>query len=163
SSELEFVPGTFFHDAEAGKLYISTSDMKPADAHRYSASVIPTVGVHLIRPRRVTLEGIAVTGFSAMKLWHYREETAGGVWGVFFVHPKSCVVRDCRAYLNAWGIGMHCGASTSGDNVIERCVAWGNKSAFANGDMGGITIFATRRDVIRHSTAFLNGMYGVNI
>ena len=163
SSELEFIPGTFYHDAKAGKLYLSTSDMQPEAAHHYSVSVIPTHGVHLIRPRRVVVEGIAMTGFSAMGLLHYREETAGGVWGLFVVNGQSCVVRDCRAYLNAWGIGFNSGAPGSGDNVIERCVAWANKSPFANGDMGGLTVFAARRDVIRDSTAFLNGMYGVNI
>jgi len=163
SAELEFIPGTFFHDATAGKLYLSTSDMQPVDAHRYSVSVIPTHGIHLIRPRRVTVEGIAVTGFSAMELLHYREETAGGVWGIFLVNGKRCVVRDCKAYLNAWGIGLNSPLQTSGDNLIDRCESWGNKSVFANGDMGGITAFAARRETIRNSTAYLNGMYGVNI
>ncbi|MFN0077983.1 MAG: hypothetical protein ACKVY0_16120 [Prosthecobacter sp.] len=163
SSELEFIPGTFSHDPAAGKIYVSSSDYKPETEHRYSVSVIPMTGVQLLRPRRVVIEGIAVTGFSAMGLVHYREETAGGVWGIFIVHGKDCVIRDCRAYLNAWGIGMQSGPPGSGDNVIERCVAWANKSAFANGDMGGITVFAARRDVIRDSTAFLNGMYGINI
>jgi hypothetical protein len=163
SSELEFIPGTFFHDAQADKLYISTSDMQPVEAHRYSVSTIPTHGVHLIRPRRVVVEGITVTGFSPMELLHYREETAGGVWGMFVVHGKSCVIRDCRAYLNGWGIGFNSSAPDSGDNIIERCTAWANKSPFANGDMGGLTVFAARRDTIRNSTAFLNGMYGVNI
>ena len=162
-SELEFIPGTFFHDTKAGKLYIATSDMKPAEAHHYRVSNIPTHGVHLVRPRRVVIEGIAVTGFSAMEWLHYREETAGGVWGMFVVHGNRCVIRDCHAYLNAWGLGMQSGPPGSGDNVIERCVSWANKSAFANGDMGGITVFAARRDVIRDSTAFLNGMYGINI
>lgn len=163
AAELEFVPGTFFHDARAGKLYLATSDMRPASDHYYSVSVLPTHGFQLVRPRRVVIAGINVTGYSAMGLLHYREETAGGVWGMFLVNGKSCVIRDCRAYLNGWGIGMHSGAPGSGDNVIERCVAWANKSPFANGDMGGLTVFGARRDVIRDSTAFLNGMYGINI
>ncbi|MEN9576768.1 MAG: hypothetical protein RL514_4623 [Verrucomicrobiota bacterium] len=163
AAELEFVPGTFFHDARAGKLYVSTSDMRPASAHHYSVSVLPTHGLQLVRPRRVVIEGLNVTGYSAMGLLHYREETAGGVWGVFLVNGRGCVIRDCRAYLNSWGIGLHSGAPGSGDNVIERCVAWANKSSFANGDMGGITAFGARRDVIRDSTAYLNGMYGINI
>ncbi|WP_254507923.1 hypothetical protein [Anatilimnocola floriformis] len=163
NDELEFIPGTFCHDAAAGKLYLSTSDMQPADVHRYSVSVIPTHGLHLIRPQRVTIEGLAFTGFHAMELLHYREETAGGVWGIFLVHGKQCVIRDCKAYLNAWGIGLNCSAPASGDNLVERCEAWGNKSPFANGDLGGITLLAARRDVVRNSTAYANGMYGVNI
>ena len=163
SSELEFIPGTFSHDPTAGKIYISSSDFKPVAEHRYSVSTIATHGVYLVRPRRVVIEGIAVTGFSAMGVLHYREETGGGVWGIYLVHGKSCVIRDCRAFLNAWGIGMQSGPPGCGDNVVERCVSWANKSPFANGDMGGITVFAARRDVIRDSTAFLNGMYGINI
>ena len=128
SSELEFLPGTFFHDARAGKLYISTSDMRPEAAHRYSVSVIPTHGVHLIRPRRVTVEGLAFTGYSAMELLHYREETAGGVWGLFVVNGKGCTVRDCRAYLNAWGIGFNSSAAGSGD---EYAAADGGAVGFA--------------------------------
>ncbi|MCE9530497.1 MAG: DUF1565 domain-containing protein [Planctomycetes bacterium] len=120
ASELEFIPGSFHHDAAAGKLYISTSDMKPPQTHHYSASVISTHGIYFVRPRRVTIEGIAMTGFSTMKLLHYREQTAGSVWGMFLVDPKSCVVRDCRAYLNGWGIGMGSYAITSGDNIIEH-------------------------------------------
>jgi hypothetical protein len=163
SSELEFVPGTFFHDVSARKLYLATSDMKPPEAHHYSVSVIPTHGLSLVNPQRVVVEGLAATGFSAMALLHYREGTSGGVWGFFLLSARNCVVRDCRAYLNAWGIGLNSSAPGSGNNVFERCVAWGNKSAFANGDMGGLTLFGARRDVIRDSTAFRNGMYGINI
>lgn len=162
-TELDFIPGTFHHDPRAGKLYVSTSDLQPATTHKYSVSTLPTHGVRLLRPRRVVIEGIAVTGFSAMELQHYREETAGGVWGIYLVSGKGCVIRHCHAYLNAWGIGLHSGPPGSGDNLIEHCVSWANKSPFANGDMGGITVFAARRDVIRNSTAFLNGMYGINI
>ena len=162
-TELEFIPGTFHHDPRSGRLYLSTSDLQPATAHKYSVSTLPTHGVRLLRPRRVVLDGLAVTGFSAMELLHYREETAGGVWGIYLVSGKDCVIRNCRTYLNAWGIGLHSGPPGSGDNVIEQCVSWANKSPFANGDMGGITVFAGRRDVIRNSTAFLNGMYGINI
>ncbi|MBL8826867.1 MAG: right-handed parallel beta-helix repeat-containing protein [Planctomycetaceae bacterium] len=163
AAELEFIPGTFFHDAQTSKLYISTTDLRPADAHTYSVSVIPRTGLHLIRPKRVTVEGLAFTGFSAMELIHYREETAGGIWGLFVVHGKQCVIRDCRAYLNAWGIGFNSISQASGDNVIERCVSWANKSTFANGDMGGITVFNGRRDTIRDCVAYRNGMYGINI
>lgn len=163
SSEPEFLPGTFFHDARAKKLYLSTSDFKPAEAHRYTVSVIPTHGIYLTHPQRVTIEGLAATGYSAMGLLSYRAGTGGGVWGMFLQGGSKCVIRDCKAYLNAWGIGLNSNDPGSGDNVFERCVAWGNKSAFANGDMGGLTLFGARRDTIRNSTAFLNGMYGVNI
>lgn len=163
SAELEFVPGTFYHDVAAKKLYVASSDMTPVTSHRYSVSVIPKDGLYLTTPKRVTIEGLAITGFSSMEVIHYRRGTAGGVWGLFLYNAHGCTVRDCRAYLNAWGIGMNSEALGSGENVVERCEAWGNNSQFAYGDMGGITIFAGRRDTIRNSTAYLNGMYGINI
>ena len=162
-TELEFSPGVFHHDRAAGKLYLTTSDMAPAQTHHYSASVISTHGVYLTNPRRVVIEGLAVTGFNAVNELSYREGTLGGVWGMFLVNGKDCIIRDCRAYLNGWGIGLNSAEAGSGDNVIERCAAWGNRSPFWAGDMGGLTVFSARRDVIRDSTAFLNGMYGINI
>ena len=111
SSELEFLPGTFYHDAGAKKLYLSTSDFKPVETHTYTVSVLPTHGIYLMHPHRVTIEGIGATGFSAMGLLSYRAGTGGGVWGMFIVSGKSCIIRDCRAYLNAWGIGSNSGRS----------------------------------------------------
>ncbi|MCE9608130.1 MAG: right-handed parallel beta-helix repeat-containing protein [Planctomycetia bacterium] len=163
STELEFIPGTFFHDIAGGKLYVSTSDMKPIETHRYSVAINPNNGIYLVGAKRVVIEGITVTGFSSMKVIHYTMGTAGSVWGMFLLSGHQCTIRDCRAYLNGWGIGMNSGEPGSGENVVERCTAWGNNSAFAFGDMGGISIFGARRDTIRDSTAFLNGMYGINI
>ncbi len=88
AAELEFVPGTFFHDGVAGKLYIATSDLRPAQKHHYSVSINPTHGVYLVDPKRVLIDGLAVTGFSAMRLPHYREGTAGGIWGIFLVRRE---------------------------------------------------------------------------
>ena len=75
ASELEFEPGKFFHDATASKLYISTSDLKPAAEHHYTVSVIPTHGVYLRDARRVVIDGLAATGFYAAKEIHHRELT----------------------------------------------------------------------------------------
>jgi len=163
AAEPEFLPGTFHYDSAAKKLYVSTSDMKPVETHRYSVSVIPTHGFYLSDPKRVTIGGLGVTGFNALNELHYRERTLGGVWGMFLAGGKSCVIRDCRAWLNGWGIGLNSESKSSGDNVIERCAAWGNNSQFGHGDMGGLTGFHVRRDVIRDSIAFRNGMYGINI
>lgn len=161
--ELEFSPGMFYYDAEAGKLYIAPSDMGTADSHYYTVSVVPTHGVYLANAVRVVVEGLGVTGFNAIRELHYSEYTLGGVWGIFLANAKSCVIRDCRAWLNGWGIGLNSEKSSSGDNVIERCAAWGNFSRFQSGDMGGLTGFRVRRDTIRDSMAFLNGEYGINI
>ena len=163
AAELDFVPGTFYHDTAAKKLYVASSDRTPVDDHRYSVDVLPKDGLYLLNPKRVTIEGLAFTGFSSMEVIHYRRGTSGGVWGLFLCYPNGCIVRDCKAYLNGWGIGINSELSAEGGNVIERCESWGNNSMFANGDMGGISIFRARRDVIRNCTAYLNGMYGINI
>jgi hypothetical protein len=162
-TELEFIPGTFFHDAKAKKLYISSSDLKPASAHRYSVSVKPDNGIYLVRPKRVVIEGITFTGFNAMTLAHYSKGTSGSVWGLFLLAPRQCVVRDCAAFLNGFGIGLNCDEKGSGDNVVERCRAWGNNCQFVAGDMGGISLYRGRRDVIRDCEAWRNGIYGINI
>jgi hypothetical protein len=163
AAEPEFLPGTFHYDAAAKKLYVSSSDTKPLESHRYSVSVIPTHGIYLSEPKRVRIEGLAVTGFSALKELGHPERTMGGVWAIFLSCGKQCVVRDCHAWLNAWGIALNSEPKTAGDNVIERCTAWGNRSPFGSGDMGGLTGFFVRRDVIRDSTAFQNGPHGINI
>lgn len=163
AAELDFVPGTFYHDAKAKKLYVASSDRTPAADHRYSVAVIPKDGLYFVKPKRVTIEGLAFTGFSSMQVIHSSRQTSGGVWGLFLVSASQCTVRACDAYLNGWGIGLNSAEIGSGDNVIEYCSAWGNNSMFANGDMGGITAFAARRDTIRDSTAYLNGGYGINI
>jgi len=163
ATELEFVPGKFHQDRDAGKLYVSTSDMKPVETHTYTVSVIPTHGFYLSNPKRVIVEGLAVTGFHAAKEIDRRDFTLNSTWGMFIVNGNDCVIRDCRAYLNAQGIGMNSRGATSGDNAIERCVAWANGTQYGVGDRGGLTLVDPRRDEIRDSVAFLNRHYGVNI
>jgi hypothetical protein len=161
--ELEYRPGVFFHDTVAGKLYISPSHPAAGGQHHYTASLVATHGLYLAAPRRVVIEGIAVTGFNAIKEMPNAEFTLGSVWGIFLVDAKDCVIRHCRAWLNGQGIGTNSQAPGSGDNVIEQCEAWGNFTTFGLGDRGGLTLVDPRRDVIRHCTAYLNGHFGVNI
>jgi hypothetical protein len=159
--ELDFMPGKFHHDRAGGKVFLSASDFKPAGAHRYSVSVIPAHGIYLTNPRRVRIEGLAVTGFNAIR--EIRGLTLGSIWGIFIENGKDCVIRECHAYLNGQGIGLNSTAETSGGNVIEKCAAWGNATQFGVGDRGGITLVEPRRDVVRDCTSFLNGEIGINI
>lgn len=164
--ELAFVPGCFHHDVAAGKLYISTTDYQPAAAHRYSVSNTPRHGMLLLEPRRVIIEGLTFRGFNAKFLQPREDMSLGGTWGLFLARPARCVVRDCHAFLNGQGIGMHSAVSqggTWGDNLIERCTVWGNGSNFTSGDSGGITIYESARDVIRDCVAFRNQDYGINL
>lgn len=164
--ELAFVPGGFHHDTMAGKLYISTTDYQPAAAHRYSVSNTPRHGILLLEPKRVIIEGLTFRGFNAKFQQPRVDMSLGGTWGLFLAKPARCVVRDCHAFLNGQGIGMHSAVSqggTWGGNLIERCTVWGNGSSFTGGDSGGITIFESARDVIRDCVAFRNHHYGINL
>ncbi len=164
---VEFSPGTFHHDRENGLLYLSPTDLRPASAHRYSVSVNESHGLHLSGARRVEIEGLAVTGFHTATMRSGRDGAHGGVYGIFLSDSADCVVRDCRAWLNAQGIGISSGQQASdtirGGNVIERCTAWANASRQGWGDMGGLTIFHGRSDTIRDSVSYLNAGYGTNI
>ena len=42
-AEVEFQPGSYFYNAAAGRLYVSSTDLRPADQHRYS---VPVLGRH---------------------------------------------------------------------------------------------------------------------
>jgi len=160
-AELDYMPGFFHHDRAAGKLYLSTSDMKAAEAHRYTATVIPMHGLYLSNARGVVLDGLAATGFNALQ--EIRGLTLGSIWGLFIANGKDCVIRNCSAYLNGNGIGINSTAETSGDNTIENCAAWANAGHFGVGDRGGITLIETRRDTVRDCVSFLNGEWGINI
>jgi hypothetical protein len=161
SAELDYMPGFFHHDRAAGKLYLSTSDMKAAEAHRYTATVIAMHGLYLSNARGVVIEGLVATGFNALQ--EIRGFTLGSIWGLFIANGKDCVIRNCSAYLNGNGIGLNSTAETSGDNTIENCAAWANAGHFGVGDRGGITLIETRRDIVRDCVSFLNGEWGINI
>jgi hypothetical protein len=163
AAELKFMPGVFCQDQAAGKIYISTSDMLPADTHRYTATVIATHGIYLSNAQRVIIEGLAVTGFNAIKEVSNQDLSLSSVWGIIVVNGKNCVIRDCRVWLNGQGVAFNSTAVTSGDNVIDKCAAWANATQFGVGDRGGITMIDPRHDIVRDSSSFLNGEYGINI
>lgn len=162
----EMTPGSFHQDRDAGRLYVSMPTLQPPHMHRLSAAIDAGHGLYLSHARRVTVEGLAVTGFNTNQQRDRREGALGSVFGIFIHRGRDCVIRDCRVWLNGQGIGIgsgqHPGAMAGGGNVIERCTAWANASQHGWGDRGGLTIFNGRNDTIRDSTAFLNAGYGVN-
>ncbi len=165
---LEFIPGSFFYDREAGKLYLSTADLRSPVDRSYTVSVKRSSraghGIELVSAQRVVLDGLAVTGFNANQLYSYRSRSMGAVWGILLADSTECVIRNCRVFMNSRGICVHSYATDSGGgNVVEGCVAWSNDGQYSNGDTGGLTLIVGRRDVIRDSISFNNGQYGVNI
>jgi hypothetical protein len=179
--ELEFTPGICFYDPGQKKLYISTSDMRPPDAHHYTVSVTKNYGLFLHRPERVIVEGIAATGY------HSVDMQAGNpgdyaVSGILLGGGKHCVIRQCVAFLNANGIFENSGFFTRyetnssgvpvygllipestngpGGNLIEKCRAYGNYSRFS-GSGGNICIFNSTNDVIRDCVSFGSATHGI--
>ncbi|MFU8804027.1 MAG: hypothetical protein ACNA8W_09490, partial [Bradymonadaceae bacterium] len=102
--EVEFSPGTFFQDEEAGKLYVSSSDGASVLDHHYSLSIIPTHGFYFRNAQGLVIDGMVVTGFNQARLIHNREQTLLSVWGIALVDARDSVVRNTHVYLNARGI-----------------------------------------------------------
>ena len=139
--EIEFEPGSFFYDGAAKRLYLSSSDLRPPDLHHYTIAVKGEKargrnhksGLHLINPRRVVIEGLAVAGYFP-------------AYGINFSAPVSCVVRDCVTYMNVGGICMANGGS---NNVVENCVSYGNR-------FGGILRYTGNNYVVRNCYTYRN-------
>lgn len=152
ADDLQFLRGRFFHDTAMGKLYISTSDLKSADTHRYTVSVTNKCGIFLSKPQRVTLEGLATTGYNSATARSLKPATEQGtVWGIWLFNPDKCVVRQCRSYLNGGGIGLQ-SSKTTGGNVVENCIVYADGSPIVAS--GGIIIYGANGDTVRDCLAF---------
>ncbi len=163
-AELEYTPGRFHQDQAARKLYVSSSDTNPVDQHCYTLTLIGTHGLYLDTPRRVRVEGLAVTGFNRATGQPYGQQTLWATYGIFIKNGKRSVISDCQVYLNGRGIGTSNEYdATAGDNVITRCRAWGNGGVGLGYDTGGIDLLYPRRDQVRHCVAFLNQANGISM
>lgn len=160
--ELEFNSGRFYHDQETGKLYISTSDLRAPEAHRYTVSVLEgRAGLFLQRPRRVVVDGLAVTGFHndtpMSRLPDGNSDSDRSTWGIFLARADRCVIRNATAWLNTGGIVIrsHRDLEEAGRNLIENCMAYGN------GPRHGIMTYHPNQDTVRDSVSFLNRVAGI--
>ncbi len=161
-AELEFNPGHCYYDADAQRLYISPTDLQPPEAHRYRVSVLQVrAGLLLHRARRVTVEGLAVSGFHSREPFPRMQggNSASDItpWGVFLPRARGCVVRDVASYLNTGGIAIrsHRDTKHGGGNLIEGCTAYGNYGRH------GIIVYIPNDDEIRDSQAYFNGRTGI--
>lgn len=140
-AELEFDPGSFYYDADSRMLYISNPDLSAPDRCRYSLSVGGESGIRLSSPRRVTIDGLAATGF------HPR-------YGIWLTGPVSCTIRDCVMFMNVKGIELSPGTADTGEdggsnNLIENCVCYGNR-------FSGISRYVADNDIIRNCYVYRN-------
>jgi hypothetical protein len=133
-AELEFDPGFFHYDVNSRTLYISNLDLSAPDQRRYTVAVTGNQGFELTDPRRITIEGLAATGFYPG-------------WGINLNAPLSCTVRNCVTFMNVGGIRLgptgEIGGEGGSDNVVENCVSYGNT-------FGGIVRYGADNDIVRH-------------
>ncbi|MFU8803768.1 MAG: hypothetical protein ACNA8W_08175 [Bradymonadaceae bacterium] len=160
-NELEYRAGGFYHDREASKIYISSSDRNPAEVHRYSLSLIPEHGFYMRDAVRVLIDGLTVTGFNTNAMIDRREFVRRTPWGVYLYHGQGNVIRRVHAYLNGRGIAVKSDAE-GGQQIIERSLSRGNASQFGE-NSGGITLFNPKQDIVQDSVSFLNANKGINI
>lgn len=162
-TELEFVPGGFYHDEANGRLYISTSDMAPAADHEYSVSVLDNHGLYLEQPVRVVIDGLAATGFNSAALMPdypgYRT-----AWGIIIGRGTECLIRNCTAFFNGGGIGLFTARfnDRGQGNRIEDCSAWANYSRYSQ-EGGNILAFWVNDDVISNCYAHSGGRHGIRL
>jgi len=158
-AEVEFQPGSYFYDATAARLYVSSTDLRSAELHRYSVPVLGRHGLDLENPVRVVLEGIAARGFESSGMASSR--ALFGTWGILFLGARDCVIRDCTAFLNGGGI---CIASEGeGGNLAERCTGYGNSSPHNTSECAGVMLYACKNDVARNCVGYRSVGTGVRI
>jgi len=154
---LEFGPGRFFYDAQAAKLYVSSSDFQPPERHHSTLGVLRGNGFHLLKCRRVVLDGLAASGYrTAVEKEVLLLPTSG-----FLLHQtQQCVVRRCTAFFNASGITLNSGVGSNtnqpgegGRNLVEDCRAYANR-------LDGIVAYNPDGETIRNCQSFLNQTYG---
>jgi len=158
-AEVEFQPGSYFYDSAAGRLYVSSTDLRSAEQHRYSVPVLGRHGLELEKPVRVLLEGIAVRGFESSGMGSSR--TLFGMWGIIFLGARDCIIRDCTAFLNGGGI---CIASEGeGGNLVEGCTGYGNSSPHNSSECAGVLLYQSKNDVARNCVGYRSIGVGVRI
>lgn len=168
--DVDVRPGSFYHDAEAGVLYVAPSGFESAAGKRFSICSIADHGLHMKEPRNVLIEGIDFRGFQQLGESSRHDRAGTTTWGLFISDGFRCVVQHCRAYFNNRGIGFNSegvlrGAvaieTEIGYNVIQYCSAWANRTIYGWG--GALNVFSPNRDQIRNSLAFLNGGIGIRM
>jgi parallel beta-helix repeat protein len=158
-AEVEFQPGSYFYDPAAGRLYVSSTDLRSADQHCYSVPVLGRHGLELEKPVRVVLQGIAARGFESSGMADSR--TLFGRWGIVFLGARDCVIRDCTAFLNGGGI---CIASEGeGGNLVEGCTGYGNSSPHNASECAGVLLYQSKNDVARNCVGYRSIGVGVRI
>jgi len=160
-AEVEDVRRACFHDPDAGRLYVHTSDSASPGTHRLIASLTNGFGIIFNIPRDergphdIVVEGLAFTGYMSRNA----APRPGSLtrWGLYFVQPERCVVRNCRAYLNGGGIGL----VRPNDCLVEDCIAYGNFSTFCASGGNILSWSPAKNTVMRRNTVHTTNANGI--
>lgn len=159
-AELDFTPGSYHYDAQTQKLYISTTDFRPASEHRYLVAADPEHGLYFNFATRVTIDGLSAIGFANENQGKFAPGHFA-TWGIILMEAKKCIIRNSVACLNDGGIGIRTGDG-GGGNLIENCVAYGNVTPHSE-EGGNIIIFSPRQDVIRNCLSYKSAKFGLRL
>jgi Right handed beta helix region/Protein of unknown function (DUF1565) len=158
-AEMNFLPGTWFYDKKSKTLYVHTSDSEAPSKHYLTISDIRGHGI-LIHGgksvRNISIEDIMVTGFNANSPGGRPGHNAK--WGIYFVAPQNCTVRNVTAFLNGSGIGFTYPSSKS---TIENCRAYANYSPFYGSGGNIIILTPAKNDAIRKCVSFGSRSAGI--
>lgn len=159
---LEQVPGGFVYDADAQRLYISSTDLRSPTEHRYTVSVADgRGGLFFQHPTRVVVEGLVFTGYHANERFDRLRGGLSGAdaipHGIYLWEANQCVIRDGAAYLNSAGFTVYAGA----DNTIENCEAHANRSRYST-ESGNINFFQPENVVARNNKTS-RGQHGLRL
>ena len=160
-AEVEDVRRSCYHDPDAGKLYVHTSDSGPPESHRLIASLTNGFGIIFNIPRGergphdIVIDGLAFTGYMSREA----APRPGGLtrWGLYFVQPDRCIVRKCRAYLNGGGIGL----VRPNDCLVEDCIAYGNFSTFCASGGNIISWSPAKNTIMRRNIIHTTNANGI--
>lgn len=162
-NEVTKTPGKYFFDAENGRLYLMTSDMRSPVGRPYTVSTTGSHGLFLADAENVVVEGLSITGFNRQGPAPRSDRSQYTTWGLVLADSRNCVVRNCDVYLNNCGIQVSSDREGNGNNRVENSTVWASAPRFEFGDVGGITLKSPRSDLVLNSEAFLNHCYGMNI
>lgn len=121
--------GSFYQDADNGRLYVHTSDSAHPDFRALAASVTDGCGLAFESSRHVIVDGLSFTGYNHRD--YGQKHGSRTRWGLMFWNGEGIQIRRCTAFLNSGGIHLKGGR----DQVIEDCYAFANFSPFQ--DIGG--------------------------
>ena len=159
--DVEDTVSSYFHDETVQKLYIHTSNSSAPEKHNIVFFNNPEHGLIFTAPKGektvhdVIVDGLAFSGF----LSKFQAPLPGGGsrWGLYFVEPERCIVRNCISFLNGGGIGM----VRPKDCLIENCVSYGISTPF-NSSGGNFICYTPGENTIeRNNIAYASDRNGI--